>query len=227
MNWINQVKSIAIVGESDSGKTALAYKLLDKAKKEVYVYGNPHRNLITERKWNVLFELGEIEYLSNCVLWIDEPPLYIKTFDKKANEGLRKLLSIARQRGITLIITTNDTRFITRGLESYIDVWLIKDIEVMLIKQGSIIKKILQRYILIDESGFRLKQNEYIFHSRKHYQLNSKYTFKLPKYWSEAHSKPFSLIKIKTNTGIKSANESANIIAKEQLIINNSGVKQK
>lgn len=195
MNWINQVKSVAIVGESDSGKTALTYKLLDHADKPIYVFGNPREHLIKERGWNVLYDLGEMEYLSNCVLWADEIQLFIKTYDKRANDGLRRMLSIARQRGITLIITTNDTRFITRGLESYIDVWLIKDIEIMLIKQGSMIKKILKKYILIDEDGFRLNKNEYIFHSRKLYKLNKKYTFTLPKYWTEEHSKPFSLEK--------------------------------
>jgi hypothetical protein len=88
----------------------------------------------------------EIENMNDCLLWIDEPQLYSSLNENKSNLWLKKLLSISAQRNVRVILSTSDTRFITRGIESYIDVWCIKDIELALVKQGSMIKNIIQDY---------------------------------------------------------------------------------
>ena len=64
-----------------------------------------------------------------------------------------------------MVFSTSDTRWITRGLESYIDVWLIKDIDVALVKQGSMIKKIIKKNSLIDPEAFKCRIDEYLFYS--------------------------------------------------------------
>ena len=200
-DWIDKANSILIVGRKRSGKTALAYKLLENSKKPVYVYGNPKPELIRALGYDVLYSLEDLERCQNITLWIDEVQLFLKHYDKTHNSALQRLLSISAHRDITIILSTSDTRFINKALESYIDVWLVKDIEVMLVKRGSMIKNIIRKYALIDEEGFRLNNNEYIVYSINFQEINGRFTFKLPNYFTEEHSKPFRI-----------ANESANEI---------------
>ena len=123
-----------------------------------------------------------------------------------------RLLSLCRQRNITLIIATSDTRFINRGLESYIDVWIIKDLYFELVKQGSIIKRIVKEFSYIDFEGKKLLVDEYIFFSRIYEDYNGQQKFEQPAYFDDRHSKPYSITANKTAP--KSANKSAKIIAK-------------
>jgi len=137
--------------------------------------------------------LGEVEQLQDCALVIDEPQLYITLYEKKGNDTLRRLLSVCRQRGITLIIVTSDSRFITRGIESYIDCWCIKNLDFRGIKQGSKIKRIVQDTVMLSVDGFELKNEEYIFSSRKWKQFNGQHVFDKPSYFTEGLSKPYRL----------------------------------
>lgn len=184
-----ELTSIAIIGSRGTGKTALTYKLLEGFKKPVYVFRHPQPHLIKALGYKVMNEISEVERLQNAVLWIDEPQLLIR--GKGKSDKLKLLLSIARQRDVTVIISTSNTRFLDAELESYIDQWLVKDIEPDLVKRGSLVKKILARYAIIDEEGQRIATNEYISHSRSMPDSNGLHTFKLPEYWSEKHSKPF------------------------------------
>jgi|SRR3990167_2644989 len=214
MNWnniSNKVRSIAIVGNPESGKTSLSYHILESFNNGVYVYRHPNMEIIKERGFYPLNSLERLEGIGNCVLWIDEPQLHFPVGQNKANHKLTKGLSIGRHRNITIILTTNDTRWITRGMESYIDVWCVKDLEYELIKQGSMIKKIIKDNTIIDPCGFCLEQNEYLFHSRNFNEYNGRHTFNMPLYFNEDYSKPFSL---KTTT--KTPTKSAKLIAIER-----------
>lgn len=189
------VKSVAIVGRSGTGKTALAYKVLEAFDKSIYVFRHPNPKLLNERGFKQLWDISYFEHLNDCVVWIDEPQLYISTYETKSNVVLMRILSLCRQRNITLIISTSDTRFITRGLESYFDVFLLKDIEFDLVKKGSIIKKIVKDNVYIIDDGFSLEVQEYIFYSRQFNQFRGKHTFNLPAYFDERHSKPYHIAK--------------------------------
>lgn len=187
------VKSIAIVGRTGTGKTAIAYKVLESFNKEVYIFRHPNIRLLNERGFRQLYELSAVEHLKDCVIMIDEPQLYIPSYETKANAVLMKLLSLCRQRNITLVIATSDSRFINRGLESYIDVWIVKDLEFDLVKQGSIIKKIVKNNAFIIVDGFSLELKEYLFYSREFNCFNGKHTFELPLYFDERYSKPYNI----------------------------------
>ena len=193
------VKSIAIVGRTGTGKTAIAYKILESFDKEVYIFRHPNPRLLNDRGFRQLYELAAFEQLSDCVVFIDEPQLYIQTYDTKANIVLMRLLSLCRQRNITLIISTSDTRFISRGLEAYFDVWIVKDLEFDLVKKGSIIKKIVAENVHIIVDGFKLDTHEYLFYSREFEQYKGKHNFKLPLYFDERYSKPYAEIKSERN----------------------------
>lgn len=191
-DWLHST-AIAIVGERNSGKTGLACAVLDKVHdRPVHVYKHPRPELVDERGWLNMSRLEQLLNLRNCVAWIDEPQIVIPKLDKRANEGLQRLLSIARHRDITLVFSTCDTRWITRALESFIDVWLVKDCEPALLKQGSLVKKIIKDNCLTDVSEFRLEQDEFLFYARKFEGLDGRKTFVLPEWWSEAWSKPFA-----------------------------------
>ena len=201
VNWkeINKsVKSIAIVGRTGTGKTAIAYKILEAFDKVIYIFRHPNPKLLNERGFRQLYEFSAFENLSDCVVFIDEIQLYISIYETKSNMVLMRLLSLCRQRNITLIISTSDTRFITRGLESYFDVWIVKDLEFDLVKKGSIIKKIVAENVHIIVDGFRLSNEEYLFYSREFEQFKGKHTFELPLYWNDNYSKPYAESKLES-----------------------------
>lgn len=193
---LENVASIAIVGDRGSGKTALAHRVCDALKETglpVYVFKHPDRAKMYAAGYGVLHRFGDLEDLQDCVLWISEPQLHIPVHDKKANDGLLRLLSLCRQRNVVLVIDTCDSRFITRGLESYIDVWMVKDCDPQLLKQGSKIKKIIQENCLITVDGFGLPQAQFLYNARKHPELGGRHRFALPHYWTDAHSTPYRL----------------------------------
>ena len=187
-----KVKSIAIVGITGSGKTSLAYKIIESFDKVVDIFKHPNVSILNERGYKQLHELADFEKLHDCVVFIDEPQLYIKYYESKSNVILMRLLSLCRQRNITLILVTSDTRFITRGLESYIDIWILKDLEFDLVKQGSMIRKIIKANSFIIEDGFSLDIAEYIFYSRLLRDYNGKHKFNQPVYFDDRYSKPYN-----------------------------------
>lgn len=193
-DWMNAT-AIAIVGHRGTGKTALACHLLDEVdgRKPVWVYQHPKPELIDSRGWHNMYRLETLYDLDNVVVWLDEPQLSIQKLDKRSNDGLQRLLSIARHRDLTLVLSTCDTRWITRALESYIDRWLVKDIDITLAKQGSTLKRIYQKYAVCDPTEVRLKRSEYLDYSWESSGPIEKRTFSPPSWFDDSWSKPYSL----------------------------------
>lgn len=190
--YLEQVKTIAIYGGIGSGKTALAYKLLDElSERMIYFIKHPRPELIEALGCVNLRSLEALEKLQDCIVYWDEPQLTTSIHDKKTNAIIAKVCSLARQRGITLIISSSDTRVFTKHNESYFDLWLIKDIDYSMIKNGSKIKKAIKDNAILDPNGFALEDNEFIAESRKLRHLNGKHTFTLVPYWSDELSKPY------------------------------------
>lgn len=184
-------KNIAVVGGIRTGKTALAMKIISESELDKFVYKHPKPEIIEPFGFKSI-DFGDLDYIQDCIFFIDEPQLYVKLDDKKGNMVLKRLLSICGQRNIKLVICTSDTRFIVRSLESYIDCWCIKDIDYDMIKQGSRIKKIIQDYAFVSTEGFKLKINEYIFYQRSS-RFNRKWTFEKPPWFTEELSKPYKM----------------------------------
>lgn len=209
-NICKDVKSMAVVGDTRTGKTALVYAILPHFDKTIYVFKHPKPELIEQLGFNNIYTgLAEIENLEDCVLWMDEPQLYIKVYQGQANRTLRRMLTLCGQKNVTLILSTAESRFITRGLESYINVWLIKDLMYDTLKQGSRIKKIIQDVTFIAVDGFSLDINEYVFWSRikKYRKYNKKHTFEKPTFFTEGLSRPYYSGKTPKETPTKTANQ--------------------
>lgn len=185
----------AIVGQRGSGKTNTMYSLLEKVEdRPVYLFDHPRPELPESRGWKVMRRLEQMYSIHHCVVAIDEPQLVIPKLDKRANEGLQKLLSIARHRDITLIFATCDSRWVTRALESYIDCWLVHDVEPKLLKQGSLAKKIIQRHVICDADEFRLEKGEFVFYGRDYEEIDGFYRVPLLPWFNEDWSKPYRIV---------------------------------
>ena len=189
---LKKIKTIAIYGDTGTGKTALAYKILEIEKdKKIYFLKHPSPEIIEKLGYINLTSLEQIERLQDVVIYWDEPQLSTSIYDRKANKIIANICSLARQLNITLIISSSDTRVFTRYNESYFDLWLIKDVDYEMVKNGSKIKKAIRNNCRFEPSGFKLNDNEYLAESRKLSEFNGKRSFKLPKNWNEKHSKPY------------------------------------
>ena len=190
----NNVKTIAIFGNSGTGKTALAYHILKQfTDKKVYFLNHPNPKIISKMGWNNIISIERMEKIENCVLYIDEPQIHIRMGDKKSNEVIAKICSLARQKNITLLISSCDTRVFTKHNESFFDMWIIKDLDYDMVKNGSKIKRIIEKNSLIDPRGFNLNIEEYIIDCNS-LSLSQKETFELEDYFTDEHSRPYAKV---------------------------------
>ena len=140
---LDKVRSLAIIGDINSGKTNLAFYYMNsyKGKRKKYLYGYPKeiRGHISISTWN------DILKIKDGIIFIDEIQRYIKVYDRKANVKLMELISLFAHKNNTLIFTTQLSQFITRGVEAYIDCWAIKRIDLETLKNASKPKRIIER----------------------------------------------------------------------------------
>jgi len=188
-----KVHTIALYGDIGTGKTSLAYSVIEAfdGKKPIYFMKHPKPHLIKPLGYMNLTSLDELERLQDCVIYWDEPQLSLSIYDHKANKVIANVCSLARQLGITLIISSSDTRVFTKHNEAYFDLWLIKDVDYMMVKNGSKIKKAIKKNCKFEPRGFRLEINEFIAECRKLREFEGKHTYGLPKVWTEKLSKPY------------------------------------
>lgn len=191
---LDKIKVASVVGTTGSGKTALVFSFLDYYKKQgidVYILRHPNPKMIEAQGFKNLYSIEDIQSMKDLVLFIDEPQLLLPSYKKRNNDLMLNLFSLVRQRGIKLILATSNTRYINKGIESYVDTWVIKDIDYQTTKNGSTIKHIISENALIDPRGFRLKVDEYLIYNRQFPALSGKQTFKLPSYFNDDWSKPY------------------------------------
>ena len=182
-------KIIGIFGNTGAGKTSTSFKILEifkqNSNKEIYIFKHPKPYLIESLGFKLLNSLEYLEDLSDCVLFIDEPQLHLNKYEKRNNEIFQRLASLCRQRNITLIFSTSDTRYINKGLEAYIDGWFIKDLRFDMVKNGSFIKNVIKRNSLINADGFRLRNNQVLYSNRNNPDLEFKFNIDEASFFSD------------------------------------------
>jgi hypothetical protein len=187
------MRVVLILGGSGTGKSALSMKKLQSFRgyKPIYVYKHPKPEIMSAMGYINLYSESEMYSLHDCVLWISEPQLWWARGDKKSNEMFELLCTLARQKDITLIFDTCDSRWVTRGLESHITHWVIKKIDVELLKNGSSAKKIIKNLMPLVTKELELKNTEYLFYTSVDKKYNGLHTFSYPLYYDERLSKAY------------------------------------
>lgn len=191
---VDKYKAIAIFGDTGTGKTALAYRLLALSSKKVYFIKHPNPALLKPFGYQNLRTIEEIARLQDVTIYMDEPQLYGDVQEYQRDLILAKILSLARQRNITLIISSSDTRTFGKRVEAYFDLWIIKDCEYSMTKQRSMIRKIIQSNSFITPEELRLETNEFLLYNRSKPEINGRHTFEMISAWSDDISRPYKLL---------------------------------
>src|SRR3989344_601974 len=75
-----------------------------------------------------LTEMKQLRNITDGIVLIDEAHRYFSVLDKRVNVDLQEILANSRQNNAGFIFITHNSYFITRGLFSYIDVRIIKEV---------------------------------------------------------------------------------------------------
>lgn len=152
---LDNIKTLAIIGDTHSCKTNLAFYHLRqyKGKRDIYLLGYPKK--IDNFKEVSCFQ--DIFRIKNAIIFIDELQKYIKVYDRKANIELMELISTFKHNNNTLIFSTQLSQFITRGVEAFIDVWNITRMQdIAVLKNGSKPKRIIQNAMTAQRNNWGL-----------------------------------------------------------------------
>lgn len=158
---LDKIKTLAILGNIDSGKTNLAFYYMNsyKGSKKKVLYGYPIKKdgFLSLSSWEDLLRVKD------SIIFIDEIQKYIKFSETHSNQRFLEFISLLSHKNNTLIFTTQISQFITKGVEAFIDCWSFKRILIDGLKNGSRPKRILQRLASPrkNEWVLDLEQNEY------------------------------------------------------------------
>lgn len=136
--------TIAVLGDRHTGKTNLAFYLLNsyEGERDKYILGYPRE----VDGCTSLTNFQDLFQISDGIIFVDEIQKYIKVYDKRANQELMELLSLFAHNNNTLIMTTPLSQFIKKGSEGFIDGWLMTRVyDLKQLKNGSKPKRIIQQ----------------------------------------------------------------------------------
>lgn len=164
---LDKIRSLAIIGNLDQGKTNLLFYYGNsyKGARKKYLFGYPKE----KEGYISLYSWEDLLKIRDGIILIDEINTFIKIYDKKKNYQLMELISLFAHKNNTLIFTTQLSQFISRGIEAFIDCWAIKRLDLETLKNGSKPKRIIQRlnYPKKNEWVLDLEQNEFYEFSDK------------------------------------------------------------
>jgi hypothetical protein len=179
---LDKNKIICIQGDMNTGKTNLGFYLLRDykskgGKREIYTLGYPSQ---VDDFINISCFLDVLN-LQDSVIYIDELLKFFKGYDRHTNEQLIEFLSTIMHSNNTIIFATQQTQFITKTIENFIDTWCftgIKDLKGL--KKGSNPKRIIQglTHFKCSSWSLSLDKGEYFEYSHlNHFRENGVHTF--------------------------------------------------
>ena len=164
---LDKIKTLAILGNIDSGKTNLAFYYMNsyKGDKNKVLYGYP----IKKEGFISVSCLSDLLNIKDSIIFIDEIKKHIRFIETHANHRFMEFISLLSHKNNVLIFTTQISQFITKGVEAFIDAWAFKRIDLETLKNGSRPKRIIQRLASTrkNEWVLDLEQNEYFEYSDK------------------------------------------------------------
>lgn len=128
--FIKHPEVIVILGKKGSGKSALAYRLLELLRwiAPIYVVGLPSTAHKYLRDWiEVQPELEDVP--PNSIILLDESYIQYHARSSMTSQAkeLSQILNLSRQRGQTLIFVSQESRQIDRNILSAADVVIFKE----------------------------------------------------------------------------------------------------
>jgi hypothetical protein len=162
---LDEVSTIAILGDRHTAKTNLAVKLIrdyvkNGGQRKVYTYAYPK-----DLGYEQIYTIGQLEMLQDAIVFMDELQKHIKFYQKRTSDSFLELLSILAHNRITLIFTTPMSQFITKSLDCFITGFIytrIADLDQL--KNGSKAKRMLREFSTnrLGTRTLRLQNGEYL-----------------------------------------------------------------
>ena len=140
---LDTVDVVAIMGDKHTGKSNLMFYHMNNyaGKRTKYLFGYPEK----VDGYRTLSTIGDLATVKDAIVGIDEIQKQFRVYDRRANIELQELISLAKHNRLTLLFTTTQSQFITRGLEGTVDVWNITRIKDLgALKNGSKPKRVIQ-----------------------------------------------------------------------------------
>ena len=128
-NWefLSQCRSLYVLGGVRSCKSSFAFGIAKKLQKykKVYYFNFPKKELLKEQGFFHVENLNQISLLTDSVLIMDEIALSIKKYEKKNNDELQKILTLAGQNNLTIVFISQISQMVNKTLESLIDCFIL------------------------------------------------------------------------------------------------------
>jgi hypothetical protein len=159
---LDKVRIICILGNINEGKTNLAFYYMNEYKghRKKYLCGYP----IEKDGYYTISNMMDLLKVKNGIIFMDEISRYFKVYNKDTNQKLLDFISMMGHKNNTFIFTAQVTQMITRIIESFIDCWAFKRIDITSLKWGSKPKKIINElfYSRKNDWVLDLEKSEYL-----------------------------------------------------------------
>ena len=203
-NWetLSNARSIYVFGGVRTGKTSFVFGLCKNLEphKQVYWYKFPNKTLLTKEGWHYLGNLNELSKLTDAVVVMEEYVLSVP-HDKKNNDELEKILVLAGQNNLTIIIISQVSQVVNKRLESLIDCFICFDTDYTQLKNGSRLKNMIRDASTFAPEHFKLEKGNGLFYSRNFPVLDKTFAFDQHPAFNELWSLAYkNAATIKTNT---------------------------
>lgn len=164
---LDSINTLCILGNRDEGKTNLAFYYMNeyKGERKKYLYGYPKKI----EGYNIISTFNDLLKINNAVIFIDEISIHFKFYDKNTSQRFLDFLVLMSHKNNTLIFTAQLTQMITRPIESLIDCWAFKRLNIDTLKWGSMPKRIINNLAYSKKNSWvlDLSKNEYFEYSEK------------------------------------------------------------
>jgi hypothetical protein len=135
---------VLILGDRNSAKSNLMFFHARgyKGKRPMYLMGYPKK----VQGFKEVTSMQDLANLRESIVFIDEIDRFFNVYDRRSNQELMEFLRIAAHTKLTIIGTSAMPTFITKGMESMVDVWnLTKIRDLASLKNGSKPKRVVQQ----------------------------------------------------------------------------------
>jgi hypothetical protein len=135
---------VLIIGDRNSAKSNLMFFHANnyEGKKPKYLMGYPKKM----EGFREVTSMQDLANLTDAVVFIDEIDKFFNVYDRRSNMELMEFLRIAAHTNLTIVGSSALPTFITKGMESMVDVWNITRLrDLASLKNGSKPKRVIQQ----------------------------------------------------------------------------------